>query len=264
MKLSKIDEDHFAKLEKVIESGKKTFVAVGLALEEIRQERLYRIKYSTFEEYCQKRWGWNAHRGRQLINSALVVELLPKEMGNLLPNSAAASELGKVKPEERVAVVEKAAARGPVTAKSITAAAKAVAPPTSVVRRDAIGREIPYAILADWDRAHEVGTRLRSTVSKLKCELQAGLESKTESDKDIIFRELTNSIISDASALHYSLGQILPYAVCPKCQGKTHRDCLTCRQRGFVSKSYWEGPNVTKDLRNFIQKQYANSATLSM
>jgi hypothetical protein len=127
-----------------------------------------------------------------------------------------------------------------------------------VVRKDSIGREIPFAILADWDRAHEVGTRLRSMVSKVKCELenglQSGLKSGRETDKDLIFRELTNSIISDASALHYSLSQILPHVICPKCQGKTNSDCLTCRQRGFVSKSYWEGPNVTQDLRNFILK----------
>ncbi len=136
------------------------------------------------------------------------------------------------------------------------AAAPPPAPPPD--RLDAIGRVIPHAILADWDRAHEVGTRMRSLVSKLKCELQKGLESGIESgretDKDIIFRELTNSIISEASALHYALSQILPYAVCHKCQGKTHLNCLICRQRGFYSKSYWEGPNVTSDMRNFILK----------
>lgn len=135
--------------------------------------------------------------------------------------------------------------------------------PEKEIRLDKVGRPIPEGILADWDRAHEIGTKLRSMVSEVKCTLQNGLEGRTESDKDIVFRELGNSVISEAEALHYSLSQIVPYAVCPSCQGKTNRTCQLCRQRGFVSRFYWESPTVGNDLRNVIRKQYANSQAIS-
>jgi hypothetical protein len=42
-------------LERVIESGLRTFVEVGEALMEIRDQRLYQD--ATFEDYCRERWG---------------------------------------------------------------------------------------------------------------------------------------------------------------------------------------------------------------
>jgi len=49
--------------EQVIERGLQTFYAVGDALAHIRESRLYRAKYATFEEYCQDRWCSAAVRG---------------------------------------------------------------------------------------------------------------------------------------------------------------------------------------------------------
>ena len=46
-----------AELEAIVERGQKTFLEVGRALREIRDGRLYKKNYSTFEEYCQRRWG---------------------------------------------------------------------------------------------------------------------------------------------------------------------------------------------------------------
>jgi hypothetical protein len=41
----------------VIERGRRTFVEVGLALLEIRGRGLFReLGFSTFTEYCRKRW----------------------------------------------------------------------------------------------------------------------------------------------------------------------------------------------------------------
>ena len=42
--------------EMVIEMGWSTFVEVGLALARIRDARLYRIEFDTFETYCRERW----------------------------------------------------------------------------------------------------------------------------------------------------------------------------------------------------------------
>ncbi len=45
--------------EKIISKGWNTFLEVGRALCRIRQKRLYRDHYSTFEEYCQERWDFS-------------------------------------------------------------------------------------------------------------------------------------------------------------------------------------------------------------
>jgi ParB family chromosome partitioning protein len=68
--------DRKAQLEATIERGMQTFVEVGLALMEIRDERLYRAEFRTFEEYCNQRWGWGKSYANKLIASAEV-------MGNL-------------------------------------------------------------------------------------------------------------------------------------------------------------------------------------
>jgi hypothetical protein len=53
------------------------FVEIGLALATIRQRRLYRLEFATFEEYCRARWGFSRRRAYQLIASARVyVQLL--------------------------------------------------------------------------------------------------------------------------------------------------------------------------------------------
>jgi hypothetical protein len=65
-----------AECERVIERGLKTFIEVGEALAQIRDERLYRETHATFEEYCRERWDFDASRARQLISAARTVTLV--------------------------------------------------------------------------------------------------------------------------------------------------------------------------------------------
>lgn len=75
-----------AELETTIERGLQTFVDVGLALMEIRDARLYRADYGTFEEYCRERWGWTRRHTNRLIASAEVVDNLGP-IGPILPST---------------------------------------------------------------------------------------------------------------------------------------------------------------------------------
>jgi hypothetical protein len=63
-------------LEATIEAGVRTFVDVGLALLEIRDTRLYRASYPTFDAYCRERWAFSRVRAHQLIEGAEVAGLL--------------------------------------------------------------------------------------------------------------------------------------------------------------------------------------------
>jgi len=59
--------------EVVVERGLATFVEVGEALAGIRDGRLYRAEYATFEDYCQQRWGLAWRTAYRLMDAAAVV-----------------------------------------------------------------------------------------------------------------------------------------------------------------------------------------------
>lgn len=63
-------------LETAIDRGLQTFYEVGKALEEIREQKLYRETHKTFEAYCRDRWGIARQRAYQFIDAALVMENL--------------------------------------------------------------------------------------------------------------------------------------------------------------------------------------------
>jgi hypothetical protein len=63
-------------LEAVIERGRQTFIEVGQALRAIRDERLYRAEYSTFEDYCRERWLMAHAFAYYLIAAAQVVSTI--------------------------------------------------------------------------------------------------------------------------------------------------------------------------------------------
>jgi hypothetical protein len=96
-------------LERTIEAGRKTFVEVGLALAEIRDSRLYRSDFDTFEEYCQSKWNWGRQRAYELIAAAGVVKALPEKCNKFITTDSQARALSKVSSIHRVEVLEKAA-----------------------------------------------------------------------------------------------------------------------------------------------------------
>jgi hypothetical protein len=58
--------------EEVIGSGWHTFVQVGLALAQIRDGRLYKVEFDTFEAYCRVKWQDGRHCVNRLISAAQV------------------------------------------------------------------------------------------------------------------------------------------------------------------------------------------------
>ena len=74
--LTVLEQTELARCEDVIERGIGTFMEVGTALLEIRDSRLYREQYGTFEEYCRERWGFNRDYANKLIRATNVMENL--------------------------------------------------------------------------------------------------------------------------------------------------------------------------------------------
>lgn len=101
-----ITGNRFQELEATIEQGKQTFVAVGIALLEIRDSRAYRLAgWDTFEAYCQERWGWTRRHANRLIGAAEVAgNLVGTSMSQLTPTQAAT--LAPLPPEQQRAVAD--------------------------------------------------------------------------------------------------------------------------------------------------------------
>lgn len=118
--------------EQRIERGLKTFVEVGTALATIRDNRLYRTEFGTFEDYCRARWDMGRDYADRMIVAAQVV---PTIVGTGLPaptKESQARELARVPEPERVGVWRETVERtgGKPTAAAIreTAAATRAAP----------------------------------------------------------------------------------------------------------------------------------------
>lgn len=129
--LTPAESDRLAACEATIERGFQTFAEVGTALLEIRDTRLYRSEFGTFEDYCQQRWNMGRRRAYQLIEAADVVQHVAQIEGAPLPmNSRQAAELVGLPAETAAAVMTAAAeaTEGKVTAAAIREAREDIAP----------------------------------------------------------------------------------------------------------------------------------------
>lgn len=114
--------------EEVIARGLQSFTEVGTALIAIRDGRLYRSQYPTFEDYCANRWGLARTRAYELIDAATTVREV-SEISDIAPvNEGQAKALRGLEPKVAAEVMTEAAEAGKVTAASIKAAREKVAP----------------------------------------------------------------------------------------------------------------------------------------
>src|SRR5262245_7566908 len=90
---STVEPSRLAELEAIVEAGLKTFVEVGRALLEIRDDHHYvNAGYKSFETYCRERWGMSKTHANRQIEAAEVVDLLTP-LGVAPANEAQAREL---------------------------------------------------------------------------------------------------------------------------------------------------------------------------
>jgi|GEM_PF-3220488 len=87
--------------EAIIRQGRAVFVQVGHALSRIRDSRLYREKYDTFEEYCLAEWEISDRYARNLRTAADVVHVLEEKKFAVVPTTESqARPLTKLPREE--------------------------------------------------------------------------------------------------------------------------------------------------------------------
>jgi N6-adenosine-specific RNA methylase IME4 len=115
--------------EEIIEHGLNTFVDVGNALLEIRDSKLYRQDFTTFEDYCKERWGIERRRAYQLMDAAKAVENVYLSTQTVPVNELQARPLTALDPQEQIEawkrVIENTP-EGKITAAVVLKAAKEV------------------------------------------------------------------------------------------------------------------------------------------
>jgi hypothetical protein len=70
--LSTKEKGDLSTLEVIIGQGMKSFMEVGKALLTIREQRLYREEFKTFDAYCAERWGMGKQHANRLISGSQV------------------------------------------------------------------------------------------------------------------------------------------------------------------------------------------------
>lgn len=121
--LTKNEQNVLHECEIIIEKGLSSFFDVGTALLKIRDEKLYRIEFKTFEQYCKTRWQLAQSTAYQLVYGAEVVKNLKSSAIAELPaNEAQVRPLTTLDPEDQIKVwqeVLEVKPDGKVTAKFV-------------------------------------------------------------------------------------------------------------------------------------------------
>lgn len=99
-KLSEVQSARKAELEIVISRGIRAFKEVGLALVEVRDSKLYKDEFDTFEDYVRTKWGMARSYAYHLIGAAKVAQNVQKFID--LPNECSARPLTKLAPKDQI------------------------------------------------------------------------------------------------------------------------------------------------------------------
>jgi len=243
--LTPADIAELERLEKILERTQADFLLHGRTLLELREKKLYLRDYSTFEGYCQGRWGYGAKRAQQLMKAAafwesekLLVDMGAKKDSPIL-EATSERQLGKliqtIKSGSNASRLDTTPPQNKTNLPSIANVhAKSKLPEVL----DDCGLAIPDCCLSYWEQRPEI-QEMMSAVSRVKCWVDDELKKDNK-----LLHTMTNSIVADLSRAYQSLEQCKPYAVCTVCQGypqlKPDSFCDFCGGSGLIAKWRYE------------------------
>jgi len=231
--LTAYEQERFTECQNKVASGLQTCFEVGAALTEIRDKRLYREDFNTFEEYTQTRFQIGSSHTYRLIEAA---EIKASPIGENISNEAQARAIAAVPEEAREEVMAQVVESGPVTAAAITEVA---ATKDDGIERDQNGLEVPANVRPLWDKAYSESRDMLFAYSSLRNKFK-----KAVKEKDSIFCEISHSEnIGLLNTLYANAKLIAPYALCSKCKGEQDlgwSNCDLCHARGFLSQFAWK------------------------
>lgn len=231
-------------LEREIAEGLRAgFLLVGTALDRISTEKLYRDEFETFEAYCEGRWDFKKRQAYYLIAATKAVRALPSTSPKPIHESHV-RELMRLPDEKQAkaweAVVDEAPQKDGmpiITAKSVQTVVDAELdgkkpprkPPKKKTPRDRMKREVPEALLPQW----EVGVELRRIVHALGSVL-ATIKKQAHADggEYLNVEEIERHIQNAQSQIGFGAY----HCECPRCEVPGDGACEVCYGSGFIVK----------------------------
>jgi hypothetical protein len=191
--------------EKTIARGLKTFKEVGIALAQIKVEKLYRAEFATFEDYCRTKWNFDRTYAHRLIKASEVVENVAHGQ-QIEPNERQARELARLPAEQQPEVWQEVVER---TEGKPTAAAV-----HEVIEERSARREPSTAVLDDHD----------ADQPQVTCWGEAAEAEARDGDTDLDEEDEPNHIGEFQQALRDLVDALLGH--CPYLKGEALGDLV--------------------------------------
>lgn len=94
--LSDEERTWFSECERIVSEGLGTFREVGIALQQINEQRLYREGFETFVDYLKVKWDMSESQGYRLMDAAAVNRLAAGSPVGEVPTEAWAREFASI------------------------------------------------------------------------------------------------------------------------------------------------------------------------
>lgn len=226
--LSTTEVHKLERLEGVISKGMQSFLAVGAALAEIREERLYRAQYSSFESYCQDRWQFTADYGRKLTRAVEAIASLPDDLPTPTRESHA-RVLAALPEEDRVDVWRDACEEAETEDREVTTAdIQAAADRRQREADDSWATQSVGAANMD-----EVAPLVASLVRLLN-EAATAAERLSKTSAQAWMLTSGSALLKHIRDAKDHVNASKPAGVCPNCNGE---GCSKCFETGWVNKT---------------------------
>lgn len=256
--LTTLEAKEYAKCNKIIKKNKRGFLVCGEALAIVFTQKLWRQEYDSFEAYCLKKHGFKHSQAHRLMESVETVKASP--IGGRIQTGQQARALKDIPPEMHITVFKEATKDGnEPSGAAITKAAEKIAK-AKVMDRDKEDHFIPSPAQDTWNRRDEVDeylvwlSRIKSWAEKLQ---------KT-SDRFYAVKEFSaQEVYTDCGNLYRMIKNLVPYSICPTCQGQAPKNCALCHGKGMVSKHTWDHGIDSLTKKMMKQKAEDDSQRLS-
>lgn len=232
----------------------------GELMTQVHKRHLWLCYADTYQDFCENNLGITRQRAYQIMSAWDVRKALPEDCQLVVDTETKARPLASIPPPQRAAVVREAvkeAPNGRPTARHIEEAVQRVTaptpsqkPPAKEILVDETGWPVPDNLEKLFDRIPEVREKL-TNLSSLR-----GMLRRVKDNRDVLWRSVNlDSVMMQVDQLFADIKEAIPYAVCPYCQGRadTVTHCANCKQRGVVSKFFWEHA-IPEELKAVRQK----------
>ena len=242
-------------------------------VQEAKRTEIWKEKWSSWGEYCEKEFGKSRRRAEQLLEIAGTIE----EIQNAKPfrieseenkeilsnlNTRQVKALSGLPTEKKAEILAKAiVVQGGKSPRpgTINGVRMAMSEKEPEIHLDKTGYPIPEKLLPEWNRATEQAMGWIHAFDTIHRQVTALF------GKDFAVAKINqSSLVSDHSNYRQQLKQAVPYAVCHNCQGKNFERCKSCNPSpdepksiglGWVNRRFWDDC-VPEEFKRTREKAY--------